>query len=84
MFLPAQVLVNSDGLFAITTVVDFYGVIATIFAPGAGQIAAFNGFSAQGAGLGVFAGSPLVSTLSIPAGSLHPARPRPIALARYC
>ena len=56
VLLPAQVRANADGSFTVTTTVDFYGVVATLYAPGAGRIAAFPGYSAEGAGLGVFSG----------------------------
>ena len=56
VYLPGQVQQNADGSFTITTTVDFYGVVAVVFAPGAGRIAAFNGYSADGSGFGVFEG----------------------------
>ncbi|MEI7924667.1 MAG: LysM peptidoglycan-binding domain-containing protein [Chloroflexota bacterium] len=56
VYLPAQVQKNADGSFTITTTVDFYGVVAVIYAPGAGRIAAFNGYSTDGSGFGVFEG----------------------------
>lgn len=63
VFIPAQSVANADGSFTLTADVEYFGVVATIYVPGAGQIAAFNGYSAHGAGFGVFAGSPVTSTL---------------------
>ena len=64
---PSRTSVSPDGTFAVTATTDALGVFAVLYAPGAGRIQGFGGFSTEGAGLGVFAGGD-VATLANAAG----------------